>query len=538
MPYSTGSESTFCAVENWLEDCLMNHDDCARSVLSAPGSRQTGTRFLKIEEDRLLLLEDINPMRYICLSHCWGGGEGILRTTDSNYHGHSEFGVTMSNLPATFRDAVQICRLLKVSYLWIDSLCIIQDSDEDWRNQSAKMADIYANAFLTVAASASENATKGFFRTVDPSFVGEPLPGNSGVYVRLLTNTWNDTWPLLRRAWVFQELVLSSRVVHFGPNEVIWQCQHAVKSQGRQSKSALSKSIRDLERISRMTKDSQSENPDLANIWRDMVALYSQRSLTYSKDRLPAIAAIARMIQSLRPDDEYIAGIWRSSLCLDMLWHNCFKSQNIYTEGQLAAVKQRMAGDIPTWSWASTNTEVGWMRAGHPLSTVEILGLCYKVHGPAVSGKIIEAAITIRCPLTSYRDVRHRIDVQISLVEALYEDSSSGSSKMTHEDPRWDDVGWGRHDTIQAELFLLFLTQYQNAKYSSGQRALVTMETDHPGCYVRLGVVQVHYAGWWVIKSEPYDPQLIPDQGWHMQRYNTRSIAMLEEMDTQVVTLV
>jgi hypothetical protein len=444
----------------------------------------------------------------------------------------------MSDLPATFRDAVQICRLLKVPYLWIDSLCIIQDSDEDWRDQSAKMADIYANAFLTVAASASENATKGFFRTVDPSFVAEPLPGHSGVYVRLVTNMWDDTWPLLRRAWVFQELVLSPRVVHFGPNEVIWQCRNAVKPQGRQSKWALSRSIRHLERIRRVTKNSQSETPYLVDIWHAMVELYSQRSLTYSKDRLPAIAAIARMMQSLRPDDEYIAGIWRSSLCLDMLWHNCFKSQDVYTEGQLAAVKRRMAGDMPTWSWASTSIKVSWVRAGHPLSTVEILGLCYTVHGPAVSGKIIEAAITIRCPLISYRDVRHRMDVQISLEEALHEHSSSGSNEMTHEDPRWDDVGWGRYDTIQAELFLLFLTQYQYAYYSTGQRALVVMETDHPGRYVRLGVVQVHYAGWWVVKSEPYDPQPIPGQGWHLDRYNTRFIAMLEEMDTQVVTLV
>ena len=105
----------------------------------------------------------------------------------------------MGSLPATFRDAVTICRLLKISYLWIDSLCIIQHRDEDWRNQSAAMADIYANAFLTVAASDSENATKGFFRTVDPKFRGEPLAGHPGVYVQLVDDL-DTTWPLLKRA--------------------------------------------------------------------------------------------------------------------------------------------------------------------------------------------------------------------------------------------------------------------------------------------------------------------------------------------------
>jgi len=319
LPSSTGPDDTVSAIRSWLEDCLKSHDGCAKSVLSAHFNGQTSARFLRIEEDRLLLLGDISPAQYVCLSHCWGGGEGILRTTESNFVEHSNGGIPMGSLPATSKDAVIICRLLKVSYLWIDSLCIVQDSDEDWRSQSATMADIYANALLTVAASDSENATKGFFRTADPDFLGEPLPGHSGVYVRML-NEWNITWPLLKRAWVFQELVLSPRIVHFGPNEVIWQCRHAVKSQGRKLERVLSPSINDLIMISRTTEDLQTKDQNFRTVWYEMVRLYSQRKLTYSKDRLPAIAAIARTMQSLRPGDQYIAGIWRSTLCFDMLW--------------------------------------------------------------------------------------------------------------------------------------------------------------------------------------------------------------------------
>ncbi|KAH6882009.1 heterokaryon incompatibility protein-domain-containing protein [Alternaria rosae] len=473
-------------------------------------------------------------------SHCWGDGEGIIRTTVTNFHDHSDEGIPVSILPATFRDAAKICQILGIFYLWIDSLCIIQDSDEDWRDQSAKMADIYANAFLTIAASASENSSKGFFRTPDPKFVEEPLPGYPGVYVRLTTDSEDDTWPLLRRAWVFQELVLSPRVVHFGPNEVIWQCQQAVESQSRQSNWVLSRSIGELMTINRTTKILQSENPDLTYAWHQMVELYSKRRLTYSKDRLPAIAAIAKIMQSLRQDDEYTAGIWRSSLCIDILWHGP-RMRAPWTGNQLAAVKRRMAGSIPTWSWASTSTHVTWMGAHEVLSTVEVLEVRYAVHGPTVSGRVIEAAITIRCPRLRFCDIRHQADGQIPLKDAIYESLSATSSEMAHDDPRWDDVGRGRGHDIPTQLYLLFLTlNHGPYKRSGGQWALIVMETDQPGRYVRLGVVEMHYAGWWTIWHRQDEIEYVTNKDVDelMEEYNTRFIDMLKEMDTQVVTLL
>jgi len=540
LPNSTGPDNTVSAIESWLEDCLKSHDGCARSAFSADVSGRTGARFLKIEEDRLLLLQDISPAQYVCLSHCWGGGEGILRTTDSNFIDHSNGGIPMGSLPATFKDAVTICRLLKVSYLWIDSLCIIQDSDEDWRSQSATMADIYANAFLTIAASDSENATKGLFRTADPDFRGKPLPGHSGVYVRPLKDS-GITWPLLKRAWVFQELVLSPRVVHFGPNEIIWQCRRAVKSQGRKREEVISTSIHDLNMISRAKEKLQSKDSNLTAIWHEMVRLYSQRRLTYSKDRLPAIAAIAKTMQSLRPGDEYIAGIWRSTLFFDMLWRTRF-GQAEWTEGLLAAVKKRMAGSIPTWSWASISAGVEWGVADTVLSNVEILEVRYTVHGPTVSGAITEAAITLRCPLISFWDIRHRLDVPISLEEAINERISPGSNEMTHDNPQWDDVGLAPCHDIQARLCLLFLALKQGPSIWPGdrQRALIVMEKDRPDHYVRLGIVDVHYAGWWAITLRPGDPGYV--EGYHVdgltEKYNDRLKEMLEEMDTEIVTLL
>ena len=429
---------------------------------------------------------------------------------------------------------------MNISYLWIDSLCIVQDSEEDWRNQSAKMAEIYANAFLTVAASASENATKGLFRTPDPSFVGDPLPGHQGVYVRFTTDADDDTWPLLRRAWVFQELVLSPRVVHFGPNEMIWQCRNAVRSQSRKLSRVPSRSIGILRTTVRTTGKLQSEDPDLTYVWHVMVELYTRRSLTYGKDRLPAIAAIAKIMQTLRPDDEYMAGLWRSSLCVDMLWHLA-RAPVRYTGNQLAAVKRRMAGSIPTWSWASTSRHVTWTGAQKVLSNVEVLAVRYAVDGPLVSGRVIEAAITIHCPRLRFCDIRHQEDGQISLEDAMYESLLAESSEMMHDNPRWDDVGWGRGHDIPTQLHVLFLTRNDRPyKGYGGQYALIVMETDHSDCYVRLGIVELHYAGWWAIWHRQGDIEHVTehDVDGLMGKYNTRFIEMLEEMDTQTVTLI
>lgn len=240
--------------------------------------------------------------------------------------------------------------------------------------------------------------------------------------------------------------------------------------------------------ISRATENSQSKDPNFTAVWHEMVRFYSQRRLTYSKDSLPAIAAIAITIQSLRPGDQYIAGISRSTLCFDMLWHTRFERAE-WTGDLLAAAKQRMAGSIPTWSWAPTSTGVVWVVADTVLSNVEILEVRYTVHAPTASGDITEAAITIRCPLISFWDTRHRSNVPISLEEAMYEELSRGPSEMIRDDYHRDEVGLARWHDTQARLCLLFLAlKEEPSSFGDHQPAVIVMETDHLGHYVRLGM--------------------------------------------------
>jgi hypothetical protein len=180
----------------------------------------------------LILVENVHDSctaSYACLSHCWGSGADILKTLNGNLLSHQKEGIKVASLPRTFKEAVTVCQRLNIVYLWIDSLCIIQDSDSDWRVQAASMAGIYANAYLTIAAASARDPSQGLFRMTDWACIGQPLPGYAVVYIRrksVQPNIHNDrAWPLLHRGWLFQEMSLSPRILYFSEGEVAWQCQ-------------------------------------------------------------------------------------------------------------------------------------------------------------------------------------------------------------------------------------------------------------------------------------------------------------------------
>jgi hypothetical protein len=204
LPRSTSSDQTFENVKTWLQECTTKHPDCTRPLSERSSKTLDGVRFLEIKETMIMLTTRTNRAQsegYACLSHCWGSGTDIVKTLQDNFQTHSTVGVEIDALPATFRDAVEICRKLHITYLWIDSLCIIQDNNDDWRIQAASMADIYENSRITIAASAAKNPTEGCFREIDGCYVGQAIPAYRGLYVRRELRGI-DHLPLLARGWV------------------------------------------------------------------------------------------------------------------------------------------------------------------------------------------------------------------------------------------------------------------------------------------------------------------------------------------------
>ena len=187
---------------------------------------------------------------------------------------------------------------LGFEYLWIDSVCIIQDSEDDWRQEAAQMADVYANAFLTIAATHAKDGSSGLFSRIPSRFQSALIPTlkethfrRTWIHPQEADLTYDSTpakeTPLLTRAWVFQERQLSPRVLYFLSAEVAWECNGAVQCE-------CTPAALNPQRDNRYTD------------WNQVMSAYSSLSLSFQKDKFPAIGGIARAFQG---NGRYVAGI-------------------------------------------------------------------------------------------------------------------------------------------------------------------------------------------------------------------------------------
>jgi Heterokaryon incompatibility protein (HET) len=176
----TNSASSLDQIRAWLQECLLSHGPCNDSHTDKLPNRKLPSRLIdggSSEEQPLIRLVDSSHLssktQYIALSHCWGGRCPMTftkRTAASLFR-----CIDPSTLPRTFDDAIWLARKIGIRYLWIDALCIVQDSEEDWRIESSRMLDVYSRATLTVAATASRSSEGGLFfaRSSLRSFLAE-----------------------------------------------------------------------------------------------------------------------------------------------------------------------------------------------------------------------------------------------------------------------------------------------------------------------------------------------------------------------------
>jgi hypothetical protein len=164
------------AIEYWIQDCDRNHPGCRRQ-----GTTHTNDRFSRIldvgnvsdaPDVNLCLSDELgHDAKYATLSHCWGGITSEVPSLTTRTYKEFFQRIAIMSLPQTFQDAIQLTRRLGIRYLWIDSLCIIQDSREDWLEQSAVMGDIYQYSYLNIAATKSTDPYGGLFTTRNPVLV-------------------------------------------------------------------------------------------------------------------------------------------------------------------------------------------------------------------------------------------------------------------------------------------------------------------------------------------------------------------------------
>ena len=261
-------------------------------------------------------------------------------------------GIDMFDLPATFRDAITITRKLGIKYLWIDSLCIIQDSREDWQSESTKMGNYYRDCFLNISALDAAEARIGM---LNPRATVPTVHLAERSHLRQASRSWQDVFqnsPLSLRAWVLQERLISTRVLHFAQDDLFWECSTcSVRESDITEHKLLNESVAwSDENFKRSLHFAEVESCGLATStvhlyealirWYQIITQYSKLNITYTMDIFPAISGIARRIQTVT-GFEYFAGIWRQDINAGLLWHKndrCTVSEH-YT--------------APSWSWAA-----------------------------------------------------------------------------------------------------------------------------------------------------------------------------------------
>ncbi|KAM7208569.1 Heterokaryon incompatibility protein (HET) domain containing protein [Naviculisporaceae sp. PSN 640] len=310
----------------WLNECEHSHQRCGAGRSVPPPGRLLDLKAIPGKQDvRLLEIDTGETITYACLSHCWGKDPMPVRTTTQTMKDYSKEGISWEALPRTFQDAATITRRLGIRYLWIDSLCIIQDSVPDWEDQSGKMADIYRNSYITIAAASSADFRGGCFST---DLLGDlcfeiteeespPAPGRTTpVAVRhckgaaQLTETDHITqvYPLLTRAWVYQERILSRRVLYCNRSEPQFECRESVTCEcgkrfiaphphpktpaGNSTMRTIKKQYAEV--MDRLGDSARLSRAQLSQHWNLVVMQYSVLSLTYPTDTLPALSGCAK----------------------------------------------------------------------------------------------------------------------------------------------------------------------------------------------------------------------------------------------------
>lgn len=338
--------------------------------------------------------------KYVILSHRWVPDTERVRTLKSNYDvrvvGADKIPpIAPGDVTKLFHEAAQLTAELGIKYIWIDSLCIVQDDVDDWKREAAKMASYYQNSWLTIVGSSGE----GLYQPIDPEVLPPVvhLPYNDvagqrraalsiqpvsnphlrALYTKTITNS-----DVLSRGWVFQEWLLSPRIAAFSQNAgVFLVCSEDVpvsalhndklreEQPGLPDKSY--KSALDLSLVGQT---------DIAESWRRVVEAYSGLNLTkLGEDRLVALAGVATEFGAAlnaayeasqdryyKPGPaQYLCGLWSEDLARGLQWEIVDRSRPL----------ARVPG-FPSWTWAS----LGQVQEGGGLSDSRVVGVAARWH--------------------------------------------------------------------------------------------------------------------------------------------------------------
>ncbi|KAF2395771.1 HET-domain-containing protein [Trichodelitschia bisporula] len=369
MNPNPASARTFNQAEEWLNRCDEAHEGCARDPKWLSPSRLLNVATLTIGEP-VRLTETVarynipHDYKYAALSYCWGNQGAPWSTVKANIDEYKK-GIPLETLPQTIHHAIYVTLSLGLSYLWIDCLCIVQDSIPDKTREIGQMPRVYKGAYVTIAAAVAANPHEGFLHPhTEPELLTDQqiklpfrgprkrsrFPGSrdrdrtSSVIITPVKPGHSahapHADPIHARAWTFQEFLLSRRTIVYSASQVRFVCRQGQLVDGGRRTAA----------IATPTPLGAANDKDDPIKWRwdDIVEQYSTRQLGNPEDKLTALAGVAEEFSAYVPDSgAYLAGMWEKNLRPNLLW--------IPDEKAVRPVCKYRA---PSWSWASLDGAV------------------------------------------------------------------------------------------------------------------------------------------------------------------------------------
>ncbi|KAI1113914.1 heterokaryon incompatibility protein-domain-containing protein [Nemania sp. NC0429] len=356
---------------------------------------------------------------YLTLSYVWGGPQPM--PTTKNVDKYTTDGLEMSDFPQSIRDAVTVTGGVGQRYLRVDALCILQDSPEDKVTQLGKMHAIYKNSYLTINASRARSTHEGFLHQPRPqrkprTTILFPCPGGTaGTVLIAYRSPWDELEPITWRGWCYQEKVLPARSLLYASDTLKYYCQTETVSIGE----ALCEESTGL-RLPHGTYPSASAVKCEADAvrfrqsWLAALFQYTLRSITVPSDRLPAFGAVAEQF-SIVSQDRYLAGLWRKTLLLDLLWttHDRCERPKTYR--------------APSWSWASVNglirAEWRFDQLAKPQDTKDARDLRMAT--------VVDCRVIVASPLAPYGEVTEGLLTLSGVLFRVHSDGGTAEQSIT-----------------------------------------------------------------------------------------------------------
>lgn len=400
------SDDYYASVAEWIEECSA-HPKCSQTVSGIaninPRNSTLPSRCIELSAggERAVLSETEGQAGcYITLTHRWNEETEASKTTTSNYRDRLN-GFEVQTLPKLYRDVFTIAKKFQVRHVWIDSICIIQDQDDDWKRESPKMAQYYQYSLFTIAGT-MPNMADGLLRP----YKSDPTPWESKLvrlpyrdkrdaqagyfYVyRRRARLVDDYWDLVRssilfrRGWVLQEWLLSKRILWYTPRGLFLECHTLAPRTPCREMIQLEMANQHLRSHLQLKQSFHFTGGSILDIWYRTLEVYTACHLKEpDKDRILALGGLAREIQHIiakqkwatmpslgRMNNVYVSGLWLRDIHHGLLWE----------EGHSAQPWTTRVADAPSWSWSSLMTPVNWPeRCQGTTKAFKLTGVCLK----------------------------------------------------------------------------------------------------------------------------------------------------------------